>query len=846
MAFQSGLTEPTRGRGLRSLVIRPPHRPLMAALATLTVAIGLTVQSVDAQTPVAQVSAAGDAGQLEEIVVTAQFRQQNLQETPVAITAITADMARERGAVSLTDLGATAPNVTFSQGGGIYPGAQMYIRGVGQENFIPAQDPGVGVYINDVYYGNLFGADFDLLDLDRVEILRGPQGTLAGANTIGGAVKLYTKAPSGDGGGYFEAGYGTDDTTVVRGAFDVSLVPDTVFLRVSGALHNDNGYVTRVDFACAHPDEAGSLPKLSNLANDCRLGQEGGRNVSVARADLRWLVTDRLNIDLSADVDHTISQPSAEVLIGINSSTTTGIYSGVFPFGGGQIWQGQNVAKYGIPFDNRFVTGGQYITYSTFMDTSKNVTVDPNGFSNNYGYEAVISYKFSDTVNLKSITAFRKMTGSSSEDADGSPFSASTSLYTFDHKQFTQEFRLSGTSFGKLLDWTAGVFFYDANDVLGGQVDSDDSLDFAGGLYFQDHDVITSTKDAAYLNLAFHPIDKLTVTGGYRYSRSGTVYTFGRINPNNPLDPIGLFAPGPFDVANVDGTAPESVSAHSDYRVAVDYQWTPDLMTYASVATGFKDGGINPTPTAPSQEVPFAPERLTSYEIGLKSDFFDHRTTADFAAFYSKYKNLQENALTNIDGELDNVYTNAGSATIDGLEAELEGRPVRQLLFTASGSYLHFKYDSLGAAAGIPNGLCSATPATSALIAATGNPTAVSLDGCTNVLTPEFKASLAVQYEFDLGRGGKLTPRFSDDYTSKMYSEVSNLEAEAIPQHWVANARLNWQLPDSKWEATLLVTNVFDKYYYTNVNPYWYQGGYTAMGLPGRPREALFTVRRTF
>jgi iron complex outermembrane recepter protein len=720
---------------------------------------------------------------------------------------------RQMGATSLTDLSSIAPDANFTEGGGVYPGAQMYIRGVGQDNFVPAQDPGVGVYINDVYYGSLFGANFDLTDLDRVEILRGPQGTLAGANSIGGSVKLYTAQPKGDGSGFLDVGYGSNDMTIVRGAYDVSLIPDQLFLRVAGSLHNDNGYMTRVDYACANPATAGTIPKLSNLSDSCVLGREGGKDESVARVSLRWLATDRLELNFIADLDNVKSQPSPEVLLTINNG----------PGGIDPVWQAAQIAAYGVPYDSRFITAGRYISYSTFQDRSKDVSVDPDDYVNNYGFAGTVDYKIGEHLNLKSITAYRKVNGDSTEDADGSPLDGNVSLYTLLHKQFSEELRLSGVSFNDFLDWTVGGFYYDATDHLGGQVDANYSLYEFGGLYFQDDDSVKSIKDAVFATATLHPTDQLSIIGGYRYSHSGTSYTFGRVNPDNPVDPVGLFGP-PFFLAAIDGRAPESVNERSDYRVAIDYQWTPTLMTYAEVATGFKDGGINPTPVDLAQELPFKPETLTSYEVGIKSEFFDRHTTVNLAGFTSRYKNLQQTALTEVDGLVDNIYTNAGEATISGVEAEFVARPVKELLITASGSYLDFKYDSLGDAGLVPNGPCMS---------------------CTNVYTPKYKASFAIQYDINLGSAGVLTPRFADDYTAKMFTDLANTPELAIPEHWVANARLTWRLPSAKWEASLAVTNLFDKYYYTGVNSNYYAGG-NAMGFVGRPREALLTLRHTF
>src|SRR5580692_1618228 len=176
---------------------------------------------------------AATSDSLEEIVVTAQFRQQNLQDTPLAITAINAAMMEERGQTSLHDLGQQAPNVTLVETGGAFgPGMTSSIRGIGQGDFDPALSPGVGIYIDDVYYTSLTGSNFALLDLDRVEILRGPQGTLSGANSEGGSIRIYTVKPEGNDTGSVKVSYGQRNLIDVQAMADVPLITDTLFMRV--------------------------------------------------------------------------------------------------------------------------------------------------------------------------------------------------------------------------------------------------------------------------------------------------------------------------------------------------------------------------------------------------------------------------------------------------------------------------------------------------------------------------------------------------------------------------------------------------------------------------------------
>ena len=199
----------------------------------LTVGLALSVGSSAAWAE--EPAKADDVQLLEEIVVTAQFREQGLQSTPVAITAITGAQLEQRTLSSLADLNGLAPNLTVTKGTNTNgPSAQVFIRGIGQSDGHPGLEPGVGLYVDDVYHGLLLGSDLDLTDLDRVEVLRGPQGTLAGKNSIGGSIKLFSKKPSEQTDGYVEATYGKFNRVKMRAGGNFTIVPDTLYARVSG------------------------------------------------------------------------------------------------------------------------------------------------------------------------------------------------------------------------------------------------------------------------------------------------------------------------------------------------------------------------------------------------------------------------------------------------------------------------------------------------------------------------------------------------------------------------------------------------------------------------------------
>src|SRR6201996_849862 len=245
---------------------------LRAGLRTSAVTVGLAL-SVGSGAALAadEPAKADDAQLLEEIVVTAQFREQGLQTTPVAITAVTGAQLEQHEMTEVTDLNGIAPNLIVAKGTDTNgPSAQLFIRGVGQSDGHPGLEPGVGLYVDDVYRGLLLGSDVDLTDLDRAEVLRGPQGTLAGKNSLGGALKLYSKKPSDQTGGYVEATYGKFNRVELRAGGNFTLVPDTLYARVSGASKQVDGYMQRLDYACEHPGSSTTLTQIP-VSTTCKL-----------------------------------------------------------------------------------------------------------------------------------------------------------------------------------------------------------------------------------------------------------------------------------------------------------------------------------------------------------------------------------------------------------------------------------------------------------------------------------------------------------------------------------------------------------------------------------------------
>ena len=224
------------------------------------------------------------SAQLEEIIVTAEFREANVQDTPIAITAVNAAMLESRGQTNIVEVANQAPNVTMTPAGQAAGSAMItFIRGIGQTDFNYALEPGVGMYVDEIYYPNLTGSMVELLDIDRVEIARGPQGTLAGRNSIGGSVKIYSVEPTHGGNtGTAELTVGNFDQIAIKGAADLTFVEDKLSARISGVSSSRNGYVTRVDYKCTHPTWGGPTFQNGRLDN-CKLGDLGGESFTGGR-----------------------------------------------------------------------------------------------------------------------------------------------------------------------------------------------------------------------------------------------------------------------------------------------------------------------------------------------------------------------------------------------------------------------------------------------------------------------------------------------------------------------------------------------------------------------------------
>ena len=827
----------------------------IARLAGITAAI-VSVPALAQETAAPQAADSAAANTTQEIVVTAQFRAQTLQDTPLAITAVNSAVLEARGQTDISQIAAQAPNVTLRaqpQSGGI--GLIAFIRGIGQTDFNYALEPGVGIYVDDVYIPTLSSSLLDLMDLERVEVLRGPQGTLAGKNSIGGAIKLFSKKPTGEGGGYLQATYGSYNRIDVRGVADFKIA-DNFFARLSGATKNQDGYVKLLDYGLSHPNS--NVPANTNQGNGIERGTLGGRSFSAGRLALRWEATPDIEVNVAGDYTRERNDAGAQVLLyGGNASTTP---EGI-PF-----LKGKNGAP--VPLDCSFVPNStrfqnscsstpagydpRFINYANFLDARTPTTQAPfKPYSANnqqnydgWGVTGNVTAKLADNLTAVWISSYRHYKMSFGFDQDGSPVPVSQLDNILRHRAWSQEVRLNGSFMDKRVEYTLGGFYFDQNGTYNARVD----LNYAGIDFIHGPDSTPSTSKALFFNGTFHATDAWSFTGGIRQTWDKKDYTYFRSNPDGTVPgplPCEFFLGAPTAGPTGVGNSPNCLllglynvtgsfkGQRTDWRVETDYRFSPEVFVYASVATGYKGGGVNPRPFfgpsagdcsvlpvgAPCNQITsFQPETLRTYEGGIKTDLFDRKLRFNASVFFNKYNNIIL-TLTKCHGFSPCLMpANVGKADVWGFETETTIHPVDGLTLDGSLSYLHFKYKDTGAS-GVPLG--NVTP-----------------------YTPKWNYSFGAQYDYTM-KAGVVSARFDGTFQSAVYTDAFNTPNNLVDGRFLGNARLSYTTADKAWQVSLEVQNVFNKYYYATI-----EDGKSAFGAitasPGLPRTWAVTLKRTF
>ncbi|WP_338466674.1 TonB-dependent receptor [Novosphingobium sp. ZN18A2] len=791
---------------------------LGAGLSALALGMAMPAHAQDAQTK----DKKDDSTQ--EIVVTAQFRQQNLQDTPLAITAVNANMLAARNETDLSQVAAQAPNVQLTQMGGAF-GSSMaaYIRGIGQYDFNPAYEPGVGIYVDDVYYATLTGNVLDLLDLDRVEVLRGPQGTLTGRNSIGGAIKLFSKKPNAENSGSIEAAYGSRQRMDLRASMNVKLT-DSLFARVAGVYKHQDGYVNQIDYGCAHPgttithnyiDFNGDPQSVSTTLNplpstpaNCVVGKLGEKNYAGVRASVRYNPSDNFDWIVTGDYTYEKRLNAAGVITADNTATSDGI-----DFTCGRF----------CTYANWYLPAGGQAPAAYYMPNTTKFT--------GWGVSSNMDITLADNVTLKSITAYREYEEifGTDDDYTPDPFIGGAGYNDLNFHFFSQELRLNA-KLGDLADLTLGGYYSDQKSVYFTRQDIR-YISPTAYLQFQGNDPIKANSKAVFGTVILHPTPAMNITGGIRYTKEHKDYTFVRKTFSggvlNDLFGVGL----------LDGSQAVYNGSRWDYRVSVDYRFNPQVLAYATISTGFKGGGVTARPFTKNQAIngTFNPETLTAYEVGLKNDLFDHRMRLNLAAFYNDYKNIQlpladcsvlDGLPVGTDPFPCAAIGNAGDGKMYGFEAEFSATPVDGLDIDASLSYIDGEWKKIGQTVG------------------------QSIQMSDPIVSPSWRGSFGIQYKAYLGgNAGSITPRFDLAYTGKQslgrLTPFSSLDFN--PAYAIGNARITWKNEDEDLSVSFEVQNLFDHYYLLPIRfaaLYAFAG--TTYSNVGKPREFAISVRKEF
>ena len=737
------------------------------------------------------------AGTDQAIVVTARRRSEVLLDVPIAVTAYTGEQLERQGALDITDVGDTTPNVTIETSRGTNSTLTSFIRGVGQQDPVAGFEQGVGLYLDDVYLNRPQAAVLDIYDVDRIEVLRGHQGTLYGRNTIGGAIKYVTRRLSDDPEVRVRANYGSYDQADVIVSASVPLV-EGFRIGASAARLSRGGYGR-------------------NLTTD---KENYNKDVWAARGTIEMEPTDSIFVRLSAD--YTVDQSEARGGHRLITSLTT-----------------------------------QAPVLDDVYDT-RGALDSPEQHVEGGGIALHVDADLTEAIRFRSISAYRADESSTPIDFDALPTVSLDVPGIYENSQVSQEFQLIYES--DRINGVAGLYYLDADAVTvfdARLYDLGALLGFPGFTGSTESTIGTKTW-AVFGDFTFDFTEQLSVSAGGRYTndkRKGQVLrqswvlggspTFG----GSPPFGVGLFAG---TTSNFSGKRTDTAFTP---RVSVSFKPTPDHHLYASWSKGFKGGGFDPrgqTTQAPDSDgdgirgepqeiyeyMSFDPEKVTSYELGYKASLFDRRVSTGIALFHSDYRNMQIPAsqacviggVANFCG----VTSNAGKARIRGVEwegnARLFGQPggSQRLNFGWSLGYLDGKFkEFLTIVAFEPDGTPLPLPGVEVDLA----------DSLSIQNTPKWTASGTLTYLAEIA-GGDLSLTSTLSYRGK--SQQFELPVPGIDQKgftlWDASAV--YELPGGRWSIGLHGKNLTDKHYKVAGYNFLLQNPYTGQfilpnGQPG-------------
>ena len=883
--------------------------PVVAGLACIAMA-GV---SLDATAQQAQ-NATADTDQMVEVVVTAERRAENVQNVPIAVSAFTSDAMQSRNITSIQALGNLTPGVNLDAGApfsGDRSVLSASIRGIGQDDFAFNLNPGVGVYVDGVFLARTIGANQNLLDVERVEILKGPQGSLFGANTIGGAISVVTHTPGDETRFIATATGGSYDRRDFGFTADIPIIKGVLLSSISVSSEEQTGWMKVVPYPSNSPyaqvpltfDSLHSYPQAGYDTND----NYGGKGLQVIRGKLLWNASDKMTWTLGLDWSHEDTTALGYQVLGAYNgagSLFTSIYNtcisnnattlpsaplGGAPFGalcsqprahvpalgsigsppllgagyvGGPVGPFNYLNTGGVPYlgssSPRLWWGapGSYNTGN--IDTTYAADAPDFAKYDVYGGSLTGVYEINDALSAKSITGYRTVTWKIGTALDGVPGDTFQSVTDHQHQwQISQEFQLLGKALDDKLNYVAGLYYFNE----GGYVH--DYVPFEGLLYVYDVQNDVDNKDiAAFVHADYKITNQITFTAGARYTDVIAHFIGGQSDLNSfpfgsqcwqtscggapPLDqiiPAGS-APGTPYYRYFPNT-PDSQAWHVfDPTLSAQYHFNDDIMAYASWGKGFKQGGWT-TRLSAGIDSPaaarFSPEYSKTYELGLKSQWFDHHVQANAAIFFTNYDGIQ----LNIQRGISPVYTNAGNADIKGAELEIQSNLGHGFSLNFSGAYIDAYYTYVNPQANIPqyalpgSGLtvCPGVPSqTGCAIQGTGSQLDAKLPK-----TPKWKFTLDPQYDLHLANDAilRFIPAFT--YTSDLFNDSLNTPELHRPSTRMLDASVHYVSPSGQYDLAFGGTNLTDDRFVTAGSPNY--GAGEVGGYYNDPREWYVTLR---
>ncbi len=745
---------------------------------------------------------------LEEVVVTAQKRSENVQNVPISISAFSGEYLERLSAERVADVMDYAPNVSRSSGPTGGADGFFFIRGVGQVDNSAAVDPGVGVYVDEVYLGRVQGASLDLLDVERVEVLRGPQGTLFGRNTIGGAISVVTADPGEELESKARLTVGSRDKLDALLSVNLPL-GDTTGAKVSMFSRNQDGWAQGVV-------KGGDFGRVEDY---------GGR------ARFVWQPTEAFSARVTVDATRRDGSPASNSLQAFNSraactvagsrppATIPGTTPSCVPFPVPAAPPGQTAAS-DLLADANFDRDRSFNSVPPDLDERSN------------GAALQLSWELG-AVELKSITSYRTLKQKSFADLDGTGYSLYDASFLVDQKQFAQEFQFNGQAFDERLNWVLGLYVFQED------IENDTAIcvgtnrpatlpngqpialppAFPGGpprvapgsatrydgrcVSFGNQIDLSIDSIAAFANTRFEMTDRVAATLGLRWTRDTKDQIFNSFTDNRAgvatltgIPPLGAVAgavgPG---VAPPPGLQPVPFRYKKTWsevtpRVGLDFKLSDDVLLYGSYSRGFKSGGFGAraTPLAPIK--PYDPEAVDNIEIGFKSEFADRRVRLNAAVFLAKYRDIQLLILDPATAQFET--RNGGDNEMKGIEIELRARPLKGLDLNVALGWLDNEYTRFAGVAQIDPG-----------------------DKLPN--SPEYTLDVGAEYRWQIGEN-VLGLRADWNYRAEHWFQALNNPLDRQGGYGLVNARTTFEIPGRDLTLAVFGLNLADKNYFVTRN----------------------------